>query len=172
VISPNGVVAALLRSPMRRLLSGSTCLVRYRGRRSGRTFVTPTQYALDGDAVVILVSHHEAKTWWRNFRTPAPIEVLLAGRWRPMVGTAHVLGTGADDPRLAAYLRRFPRARGAIETAGAVVVVVAVDQRLVSTAGASGGSGASVPASASARAPAVTAGSTSPTANEVIDSEP
>ena len=51
----NAVVAAVLRSPLHRLLSGSTDLIRYRARQSGKEVTTPTQYARRGDEVVILV---------------------------------------------------------------------------------------------------------------------
>ncbi len=42
-------VSAVLNSPFHRVMSGSICLVRYTGRRSGNQFTTPTQYAQDGD---------------------------------------------------------------------------------------------------------------------------
>jgi hypothetical protein len=107
----NRVVRGLLGSPAHRLLSGSTCVVRYRGRRSGTEFSTPTQYARQGDGLVILVGRAEAKQWWRNFQEDRTVDVLVAGRWLPMTGRA-VLGAAQPDeiaPLLEAYLRRFPR---------------------------------------------------------------
>lgn len=108
----NAVVGGLLRSPLHRLLSGSTDLVRYTGRRSGRRVTTPTQYARRGDDVIILVGDPEAKTWWRNFETIHDIDVLLQRRWIPMAARAVV---GADEPKtiaplLEVYLQRFPSA--------------------------------------------------------------
>jgi deazaflavin-dependent oxidoreductase (nitroreductase family) len=108
----NGVVSAVLRSPLHRLLSGSTDVVRYTGRRSGRQFTTPTQYVHHGDDVIILVGRPETKSWWRNFRNDRDTDVLVRGRWTPMTARAVV---GADEPELiapllAAYLERFPRA--------------------------------------------------------------
>lgn len=108
----NSVVEAVLRSPLHRLLSGSVDLVRYEGRRSGRTFVTPTQYARMGNDVVIMVGHPERKSWWRNFETAHDLDVLVRGRWLPLRGR---VVRGADDPAVAArlldaYLERFPRA--------------------------------------------------------------
>lgn len=108
----NSIVGAVLRSPAHRLLSASTDLLAYEGRRSGRRIVLPTQYARHGDDVVILVGRPEAKRWWRNFEEPRDLEVLLAGEWHPMTGLAV---SGADDPDaapplLAAYLERFPKA--------------------------------------------------------------
>jgi hypothetical protein len=107
----NRMVGALLASPLHRLLSGSTDLVRSTGRRSGRTFTTPTQYARHGDDLVILVGKPDTKTWWRNFREDRDLDVLVQGRWLPMTGRAVV---GAVEPEmiaplLDAYLERFPK---------------------------------------------------------------
>lgn len=119
------VVSGLLRSPLHRLLSGSTDLVRYKGRRSGREFTTPTQYARMGGDLIILVGHPESKRWWRNFTTDRDIDVLLQRRWVPMMGRAVI---GADDPAaikplLDAYLERFPKASRALgdSTSGSLV---------------------------------------------------
>lgn len=107
----NRVVGTILRSPAHRILSGSTDLIRYRGVRSGTDHVTPTQYARVGEDVVILVGKPDTKQWWRNFRSPQPLDVLLAREWHPMIGTA--LDGRVDSepvvPALAAYLERFPR---------------------------------------------------------------
>jgi F420H(2)-dependent quinone reductase len=108
----NACVSTLLRSPFHRLLSGSTDLIRYRGRRTGREITMPTQYAECGSDVVILAGRPETKTWWKYFRTERDLDLLIRGRWSPMTATAVV---GADDaaeigPLLDAYLTRFPRA--------------------------------------------------------------
>ena len=41
----NPVVKALLRSPLHRIASGNVALLHFRGRKSGREFVTPLSYA-------------------------------------------------------------------------------------------------------------------------------
>ena len=109
---PNRLVALVLESPLHRVLSGTTDLIRYRGHRSGRTFTTPTQYAWDGDDIVILVGRPETKSWWRNFRDDRDIDVLVRGEWLAMTARAV---TGQDEPEqvahlLEVYLARFPRA--------------------------------------------------------------
>ena len=112
----NRIVAAVLGSPLHRVLSGSTDLVRYTGRRTGRVVTTPTQYARQGNDVVILVGKPATKTWWRNFRDERELEVLLQGTWAPMVARA-VIGADEPDtigPLLNAYLKRFPRAARAL----------------------------------------------------------
>jgi hypothetical protein len=112
----NSFVSGVLRSPLHRLISGSTDLIRYTGRRSGREIITPTQYVRRDDDVIILVGRPDEKTWWRNFGTDGDIDVLLHRRWVPMTARAVI---GADDPEtvgplLDAYLTRFPRAARAI----------------------------------------------------------
>jgi deazaflavin-dependent oxidoreductase (nitroreductase family) len=120
----DAVVAAVLRSPLHRALSGSTDLVRYTGRRTGRVVQTPTQYARDGQDVVILVRHPERKTWWRNFRDEREVDLLLARHWTPMTARAVI---GADDPALAqrlleTYRRRFPHGASGLRAQDAVLV--------------------------------------------------
>ena len=120
----NTLVAAVLGSRLHGLLSGSTALVRYTGRRTGRVVQTPTQYARDGLGVVILVGRPERKTWWRNFRDERDLDLLLAGHWTPMTACAVV---GSDDPALAhqlleTYRRRFPRAVSGLRAQDAVLV--------------------------------------------------
>ena len=114
----NGAVAAILRSPAHRLLSGSTALVRYTGTRSGRTITTPTQYVEHDDGVVVLAARPSTKTWWRNFTRPHDVDLLVRRSWRPCTGK---VVEAAERPELVeAYRRRFPRAAKATE--GAVVV--------------------------------------------------
>lgn len=108
----NKLVAAVLRSPAHGLLSGSVALVRYTGRRTGRTIVTPVQYVTLGDDVVILSGRPDTKTWWRNFKREGDIEVLVRGTWCRLRARAI---SGAEQPAtvrplLDQYLHRFPRA--------------------------------------------------------------
>ena len=81
----NGVVLAVLRSPLHRMLSGTAVELRYAGRRSGREYVLPVQYARDGERLIVVPQGAESKTWWRNFLTPQPVSVRLRGRLRPAV---------------------------------------------------------------------------------------
>lgn len=107
----NTVVAKILHSPAHRILSGSTVLIRYRGRRTDTEYTTPVQYADAHFGLVVLVGEPETKTWWRNFTEIGQLRVLLAGTWVPM--TAHAL-RGADDPEavtplLRSYAIRYPK---------------------------------------------------------------
>jgi hypothetical protein len=76
----NALVLAILRSRVHRLLSGLAVELRYTGRRSGRTYALPVQYARTGDRLILWPQGADRKSWWRNFRTPGPVMVRLAGR--------------------------------------------------------------------------------------------
>jgi hypothetical protein len=107
----NAIVTMVLRSPLHRMLSGSTDVIRYTGRRTGRVFTTPTQYASSGDDIVIMVARAASKQWWRNFTDERDLDVLVRRTWRPMRARA-VIGAHEPEtvrPLLDAYLARFPR---------------------------------------------------------------
>jgi deazaflavin-dependent oxidoreductase (nitroreductase family) len=91
----NSVVLAILRSPVHRLLSGMAIELGYTGRRTGRQYTMPVQYARAGDRLVVAPQDAETKTWWRNFRTPQPVTVRLRGRLYD--GTARVIRP--EDPQ-------------------------------------------------------------------------
>jgi deazaflavin-dependent oxidoreductase (nitroreductase family) len=90
----NGLVLAVLRSPVHWLLSGMVIELRYTGRRTGREYVLPVQYAGTGERLVVRPQGVERSSWWRNFRTPTAVTVRLAGRVRR--GTAQVVA--AHEP--------------------------------------------------------------------------
>jgi hypothetical protein len=107
----NSVVEKILTSPAHRILSASTVLIRYRGRRTNTEYTTPVQYADAHAGLVVFVGEPDSKTWWRNFTEMGQLQVLLAGTWVPM--TAHAL-RGSEDPEaveplLRSYAIRFPK---------------------------------------------------------------
>jgi hypothetical protein len=64
----NAVAVGLLKVPvLGRLVGRGLVVIRYVGRRSGRTFEIPVGYRRSGDTVTIGVSSPDAKNWWRNF---------------------------------------------------------------------------------------------------------
>ena len=117
----NAVVLAVLRSRAHRLLSASAIELRYLGRRSGRQYVLPVQYARAGDHLVVRPQHWQHSTWWRNFGTPQPVTVRLTGRLHQ--GTARVVDPA--DPQWPSarqtYATRWPRT--ARRVTGPLVVI-------------------------------------------------
>jgi hypothetical protein len=64
----NGVAVGLIKAPiLGNLIGRGLVVVRYVGRRSGKTFEIPVGYRRTGEALVIGVASPDAKNWWRNF---------------------------------------------------------------------------------------------------------
>lgn len=74
------VVTSLLRSPLHRLLSGSLLLLTVHGRRTGRSYTLPVSYSRSDDELRIVSTPD--RTWWRNLRGGATVDVWLAGHER------------------------------------------------------------------------------------------
>jgi hypothetical protein len=90
----NRLVIDLLGSPLHGLLDDGLCVLRFHGRSTGRPIALPVFFAAGGDHIVVLVGDASDKQWWRNFTTPAPIEVHRGGQVTR--GSARILAT--DDP--------------------------------------------------------------------------
>jgi deazaflavin-dependent oxidoreductase (nitroreductase family) len=102
----NGIIKGLLRSPLHRLMSGSTLLITFTGQKSGKVYTTPVNYVQTGQD--LLVTSVRGRTWWRNLRGGAPVVVRLQGQDRDAVAEAL---TEPDEVArgLTAYLRLVPR---------------------------------------------------------------
>ena len=106
----NPLVGLILRSPLHRLMSGTLLIITYRGRKTGREYRLPVQYAQTGKIIYIVPGMPEQKTWWRNLREAATIQLTLRGQTQ--AGKAVVLQPEVDSEAILAgfeaYLRRFP----------------------------------------------------------------
>jgi F420H(2)-dependent quinone reductase len=119
----NPLVTAVLRSRFHKLLSGSAAVLGVTGRRSGRSYHVPVQYATDGQTAYVLPGGWQHRTWWRNLIQPAKVRLRLQGRDVTRVGQAF---SGDHDIQLVAagmtiYLARFAtsaRVRGIARDAG------------------------------------------------------
>ncbi len=106
------LVAAILRSPLHPLLSFGLMLISFEGRKTGRRYTFPVGYQQNGETITVLASRARRKSWWRNFREPAPVEVLVRGR--RLTGEGRVLAGDSAEFRDAveATFRRLPRLAG------------------------------------------------------------
>jgi hypothetical protein len=91
----NPLVTRILRSRFHGLLSGALCVVTWSGRKTGQRFSIPTGYQREGDDVVIMLTKPGVKSWWKNFRSPWPADLLLAGRERTAMGA--LVPVGSED---------------------------------------------------------------------------
>jgi hypothetical protein len=110
----NRFMAGWLASPLGGL-SGPVVLVRYVGRISGEPRCLPVNCEPYEGGFLIRVGRPEAKRWWRNFRSPWPIELVRGSR--VVHGTAvAVPGTAGAGQHIAADY--FSLHRGAAKRAG------------------------------------------------------
>jgi hypothetical protein len=103
----NPFVIALLRSPLHGVMSKDVMLIRFTGRRSGRTFTTPVSYIQEGQTVRCFTGSETR--WWRNLRGGASVSLRIRGQDRR--GRAEAI---SGEPKriadaLAAFLTRLPR---------------------------------------------------------------
>jgi len=104
----NPFVKALLRSPLHGIASKNVALLHFRGRKSGREFVTPLSYVREKGTVCLLSAH--GTRWWMNLReegTPVSIEIAretVTGKARLWEGDTEAL-----RERVRRYLTALPR---------------------------------------------------------------
>jgi hypothetical protein len=75
----------------------------------------PVQFARDGNRIWILPGSPERKTWWRNLRGGADVDLVMAGH--DIHGHAIVIDRSRQPEfakGLTAYLRAVPQARRAL----------------------------------------------------------
>ena len=98
----NPVMTALLRSPLHGIASSNIALLHFRGRKSGREFVTPLSYTRENDTVRFLSAH--STRWWMNLRgESAPVSVEI-GR---VTYTGKARLWDGDSEQLREGVRRF-----------------------------------------------------------------
>lgn len=104
----NPVMKTVLRSPLHRMASRTIALLRFRGRASGREFVTPLSYVRDDQTVWFLSDH--STNWWKNFREgDVPVSIEIARK--TVKGTARLWDGDTDEFRehVSRYLCALPR---------------------------------------------------------------
>ena len=106
----NPLVRFILRSPLHGMMSNSLLIITCCGRKTGREYYLPVQYAQAGNIIYIVPGMPEQKTWWRNLNEAAPVKLTLRGQSR--AGNAVVLKADTDAEAIlegfGVFLRRFP----------------------------------------------------------------
>ncbi len=98
----NPLMRWLLRSPLHFMVSKSTLLLCYNGRKSGRSYATPVNYVQEGDLLRIV--SFKQRTWWRNLLDRSAVVVYLRGTARE--ATAEVVQSEAAVAVQLGYLVR------------------------------------------------------------------
>ncbi|MBI5053342.1 MAG: nitroreductase family deazaflavin-dependent oxidoreductase [Chloroflexi bacterium] len=96
----NPLVRFVLRSPLHPFVSKSILLISFTGRKSGKPYSTPINYAMEGDTITLISKR--SRTWWKNLQGGAPVTVIVRGQER--CGTAEAVTP--DDPTIIAELQK------------------------------------------------------------------
>ncbi|NDJ52089.1 MAG: nitroreductase family deazaflavin-dependent oxidoreductase [Chloroflexi bacterium] len=127
----NSIVIGLLRSPLHPMMSKSTMIVNYEGRKSGRPYQLPVNYVEHGEHLLTL--SNADRTWWKNLRDGAPVTLRLRGRDVSATGVVDeddaTVGEGlltlfAAQPQYARFFNIKVDDKGQPLDAGAFAVVV------------------------------------------------
>ena len=75
----NSLMTWMLSTPgIQALVGRGVALLTFGGRRSGKRYTIPVSYQRDDNIVTVVTKRQ--RNWWRNFETPADVELRLAGR--------------------------------------------------------------------------------------------
>jgi hypothetical protein len=83
----NQIISWILRSALHGLLDKHTLLLELKGRKTGKVFCFPVNYADVGQEILVTTS--PGRTWWRNLNVglPVPIWIWERGDRKPAAAT-------------------------------------------------------------------------------------
>ncbi|MDO5696846.1 MAG: nitroreductase/quinone reductase family protein [Dermatophilus congolensis] len=116
----NGMILALLNSPLGRLGGGTTVILRYTGPKSGKHVELPVWAARDGDRWLVAVGWAEKKRWYKAFRNPTPATITWKGIEHDVIG--HLASEAEQPEAMRAYLSRIRAARRSMKGTEPIVV--------------------------------------------------
>lgn len=96
----NPLVKWVLRSPLHPFISKSILLISFNGRKSGKPYSTPINYAIDGNTITLITKRSRA--WWKNLQGGVPVKVIVQGKEQS--GTAEAVTP--DDQTIIAELQK------------------------------------------------------------------
>lgn len=74
----NSLMKWALRTPgLQAMVGREVALLSFTGRKTGQSYTIPVSYQREGDTVTVVTK--KLRNWWRNFETPAEVELRLAG---------------------------------------------------------------------------------------------
>jgi hypothetical protein len=106
----NDFVKFMLRSPLH-VMMGDTMIITVTGCKTGRKISTPVNYFRNGDTLWVLTTR--ARTWWRNVKQGAEVNLHLNGQ--DVKGFAEaILDERAVAARLVDYVGHIPLSAGSL----------------------------------------------------------
>jgi deazaflavin-dependent oxidoreductase (nitroreductase family) len=94
----------VLSSPLHGMVSQSTLLISFTGRKSGMTYTTPVSYSQHGDQVLVFTH----ASWWKNLGSEAPVTLRLRGRELRGLARPEAVDRQAIAIGLSAHLQEVP----------------------------------------------------------------
>jgi deazaflavin-dependent oxidoreductase (nitroreductase family) len=104
----NPIVRWVLTSPLHTIMSKSVLLISFHGKKSGKEYITPVQYACDEKKIWIMVGLAGKKHWWHNLIGGAQVRVCIQREW--LNGQASVLRGEANRQEITAGLKAMIKA--------------------------------------------------------------
>ena len=92
----------VLATPLHRIMSSRLMLLRFTGRKTGRSYTTPVSYVLDGNSLLVPAGG----AWWRNLEAGPRTSVRLRGAWRSV--TSEVVREPALADLLLGMIQKNP----------------------------------------------------------------
>ena len=103
----NDFMSWVLRSPFHGMLSNGMMLITVTGHKTGKKYTTPVGYYRKGDDLWVITSRN--RTWWKNLRGGADIELLL--HRKPVAAFAELeLDEDAVQALMHDYIKHVPQA--------------------------------------------------------------
>ena len=85
----NAFMKFILRTPLlHNLVSSKIMLIKFKGRKSGKTYSTSVSYYQEGNTVLAFTNSQ--RLWWRNFIDGGPITLRIKGKNLIGIATAVV----------------------------------------------------------------------------------
>ena len=103
----NDFMGWVLRSPFHGVLSDGMMLITVTGCKTGKKYTTPVGYYREGGDLWVITSRD--RTWWKNLRGGADVELLL-GRRLVAAFAELELDEGDVQARMHDYIKHVPRA--------------------------------------------------------------
>lgn len=106
----NDFVKFFLRTPLY-VFFGDTMLITVTGCKTGKKYTTPVGFYRDGDSLWVISSRD--RTWWRNVKDGAEVEMRIRGKNVKGFAVA-VLDEGAVAEQVLEYVRHIPMSARAL----------------------------------------------------------